>query len=121
MTEEHIEKFPYFSSLTLILSEPPQVMQMLNIASIKYACHYVCIVCINQLGLIHCSEVPVFQTTFQGKKVCLGCREIKKNVGLKVLYSPRKGKSFWFHFSGDSGKQCKCMRNQMVREKGIYF
>lgn len=33
VTEEHIEKFPYFSSLTLILSEPPQVMQMLNIAS----------------------------------------------------------------------------------------
>ena len=79
------------------------------------------IVCINQLGSIHCSEVPVFQTTFQGKKVCLGCREIKKNVGLKVLYSPRKGKLFWFQFSGDSGKQCKCMRNQTVREKGITF
>ena len=31
VTEEHIEKFAYFSSLTLILSEPPQVMQMLHI------------------------------------------------------------------------------------------
>ena len=40
--EEHIEKFAYFSSLTLILSKPPQVMRMLHIAS--YACHYVCIV-----------------------------------------------------------------------------
>ena len=42
VTEEHIEKFANFSSLTLILSEPPQVMQMLHTAS--YACHYVCIV-----------------------------------------------------------------------------
>ena len=53
VTEEHIKKFAYFNSLTLILSEPPQVMQMLHISS--HACHYVCIVHINQLGLNHCS------------------------------------------------------------------